>query len=102
MVPYVEKYMAALDGAMLANSPGGDVQAALTTYDTSKQNLQRELADTDVVPDVRTGVTNRFELEVRVPYVGRHDQVTTLPGFGHNAHVQDPTALTSALDDVDG
>ena len=24
--------------------------------------------------DVRTGVTNRFELEVRVPYVFRHDQ----------------------------
>ena len=28
--------------------------------------------------DVRTGVTNRFELEVRAPYIFRHDQTTTL------------------------
>jgi signal transduction histidine kinase len=61
MVPSIEKYMAALEGAMLANSTGGDAQAALTTFDTSKQNLQRELAGTDVVPDVRTGVTGLLD-----------------------------------------
>ncbi|MET0476220.1 MAG: ATP-binding protein [Mycobacterium sp.] len=58
IVPSIEKYMAALDGVMLANSTGGDAQAALTAFDTSKQNLQRELAGTDVVPDVRNGVTS--------------------------------------------
>ena len=61
MVPYVEKYMVALDGAMLANSTGGDAQAALTTFDTSKQNLQRQLTRTDVVPDVRAGVTGLLD-----------------------------------------
>ncbi|MGH3640163.1 MAG: ATP-binding protein [Mycobacterium sp.] len=61
LVPSIEKYMAALDGAMLANSTGGDAQAALTAFDTSKQNLQRELAGTDVVPDVRTGVTGLLD-----------------------------------------
>ena len=28
--------------------------------------------------DIRTGVTNRFEIEVRAPYLFRHDQTTTL------------------------
>ncbi|MDT5178776.1 MAG: hypothetical protein QOJ95_2974 [Mycobacterium sp.] len=57
MVPAIEKYMAALDGALLANSTGGDAQASLSAFDTSKQNLQRKLSGTDVVPDVRTGIT---------------------------------------------
>lgn len=61
MVPSIEKYMAALDGAMLANSAGGDAQASLSAFDTSKQNLQRRLASTDVVPDVRTGVTGLLD-----------------------------------------
>lgn len=61
MVPSIEKYMAALEGALLANSTGGDAQAALSTFDGSKQNLQRKLADTEVVPDVRTGVTSLLD-----------------------------------------
>lgn len=61
MLPSIEKYMAALDGAMLANSAGGDAQASLNTFDTSKQNLQRQLADTDVAPDVRTGITGLLD-----------------------------------------
>ena len=61
VVPSIEKYMAALDGALLANSAGGDVQGALSEFDTSKQNLQRRLAGTDVVPDVRTGVTSLLD-----------------------------------------
>ncbi|BBZ26995.1 histidine kinase [Mycolicibacterium madagascariense] len=61
LVPAIEKYMAALDGALLANSAGGDVQGALSEFDTSKENLQRRLASTDVVPDVRTGVTSLLD-----------------------------------------
>ncbi|TPG34645.1 ATP-binding protein [Mycolicibacterium hodleri] len=61
MVPSIEGYMAALDDAMLANSTGGDAQASLRAFDTSKQNLQRQLSTTDVVPDVRTGVTRLLD-----------------------------------------
>ena len=61
MVPAIEEYMSALDAAMLANSTGGDAQASLRAFDTSKQNLQRQLSTTDVVPDVRTGVTRLLD-----------------------------------------
>jgi signal transduction histidine kinase len=57
MVPAVNEYAAALEGAMLVNSTGGDPQQALATFDASKQNLQRHLADTNVLPDVAKGVT---------------------------------------------
>ncbi|MDT5248262.1 MAG: hypothetical protein QOJ28_896, partial [Mycobacterium sp.] len=57
MVPAVNDYASALEGAMLANSTGGDPQSALAAFDSSKQNLQRHLADTNVVPDVAKGVT---------------------------------------------
>ena len=57
MVPAIVNYMAALDSAMLASSVGGDMQAALTRFDLTRQELQRRLADTDVAPDVGTGVT---------------------------------------------
>jgi signal transduction histidine kinase len=56
MVPAIESYMAALDGAMLASSTGGDTQAALTKFDSSRQELQRRLSDTDTPPDVSKGV----------------------------------------------
>jgi signal transduction histidine kinase len=56
MVPAIESYMASLEGAMLATSTGGDTQAALTKFDSSKQELQRRLTDTDVAPDVSKGV----------------------------------------------
>jgi signal transduction histidine kinase len=61
MVPSIEEYMAALEGALLANSTGGDAQASLNTFDTSKQNLQRRLSSTDVAPDVRRGVTGLLD-----------------------------------------
>jgi len=57
MVPAIESYMGALDAAMLASSTGGDTQSALSTFDTARQNLQRRLTDTDVVPDVSKAVT---------------------------------------------
>ncbi|MGX9790141.1 ATP-binding protein [Mycobacterium sp. MMS18-G62] len=56
MVPAIEGYMASLEGAMLASSTGGDTQSALTKFDSSRQELQRRLADTDVAPDVSKGV----------------------------------------------
>ena len=56
MVPAIETYMASLDGAMLASSTGGDTQAALTKFDTSRQELQRRLAGTDIPPDVSKGI----------------------------------------------
>ncbi len=61
MVPSIEKYMAALDGALLADSTGGDAQAASTTFDASKRDLRTRLADTDVAADVRTGVTDLLD-----------------------------------------
>jgi signal transduction histidine kinase len=56
MVPTIESYMASLEGAMLASSTGGDTQAALAKFDSSRQELQRRLTDTDVAPDVSKGV----------------------------------------------
>jgi len=61
MVPAIEGYTAALEGALLANSAGGDAQAALNEFDTSKQKLRNQLAETDVAPDVRTGVTGLLD-----------------------------------------
>src|SRR5215208_422785 len=56
MVPAIESYMGALDDALLASSTGGDTQAALTKFDSSRQELQGRLSDTDVPPDVDKGV----------------------------------------------
>jgi signal transduction histidine kinase len=56
MVPAIESYMASLDGAMLASSTGGDIQAALTKFDASRQDLQKRLTSADVPPDVSKGV----------------------------------------------
>jgi signal transduction histidine kinase len=61
MAPVIADYMAALEGALLANSTGGDAQAALTEFDSSKQELAQALESTDVVPDVGTGVTNLLD-----------------------------------------
>src|SRR3954470_3112777 len=57
MVPAIESYMGALDGAMLASFTGGGTQAALSNFDTTRQELQRRLTDTDIAPDVSKGVT---------------------------------------------
>lgn len=57
MVPAVVKYMSALDAAVLAGSTGGDAQAVLSEFDTARQGLQRQLDQTDVLPDVDSGVT---------------------------------------------
>jgi signal transduction histidine kinase len=58
MAPAIVNYMAALDGAMLASSSGGDPQAALSEFDSSKRELQRRLSDTDNAVDVSKGVAS--------------------------------------------
>jgi signal transduction histidine kinase len=83
MVPAIEDYMAALEGALLANSTGGDAQTALTAFDSSKQNLQSRLGDTTVVPDVGKGVTALLQGgqalldKVTANSIGLRDRVTT-------------------------
>ena len=62
MVPAIVSYMTALNGAMLAPSAGGDTQAAMSTFDSSRAELQRRLENTPDVPlDVRKGVTTMLE-----------------------------------------
>ncbi len=62
MVPAIVSYMNALNGAILAPSAGGDTQAAMSTFDSSRAELQRRLNDTpDVPPDVRKGVTSMLD-----------------------------------------
>jgi signal transduction histidine kinase len=57
LVPAIENYMGALEGAMLAGSTGGDAQTALTNFDASRRELQGRLDATDVASDVREVVT---------------------------------------------
>ena len=61
IVPAIVNYMAALDAAMLASSTGGDPQATLTEFDSSRQELQRRLTDTDTPDDVNKGVTSMID-----------------------------------------
>lgn len=83
MVPAVVEYMAALDTAVLAGSAGGDAQAALSEFDTARQALQRQLDETDVLPDVDSGVTAILQggqdlvNKVGSNSIGLRDRVTT-------------------------
>lgn len=83
MVPAVVEYMAALDAAVLAGSAGGDAQAALSEFDTARQALQRQLDETDVLPDVDSGVTAILQdgqdlvNKVGSNSIGLRDRVTT-------------------------
>ncbi len=62
MVPAIVSYMNALNGAILAPAAGGDVQAAIGAFDSSRAELQRRLNGTsDVPPDVQKGVTSMLE-----------------------------------------
>jgi signal transduction histidine kinase len=56
MVPAIENYMASLNAAMLAGSTGGDAQAALTKFDSARQDLQRRLSGAQSAADVSKGV----------------------------------------------
>jgi signal transduction histidine kinase len=57
VIPAITKYMSALDVALLASSTGRDVEGARKNYEARKYELQTRLADTDVIPDVRSGVS---------------------------------------------
>ncbi len=62
MVPAIVSYMNALNGAILAPAAGGDVQAAIGAFDSSRAELQRRLNGTsDIPPDVQKGVTSLLE-----------------------------------------
>jgi signal transduction histidine kinase len=83
LVPAIEDYMATLDAALLANSTGGDAQAALSAFDASKQTLQTRLRDTAVVPDVGKGITSLLQGgqalldKVTANGIGLRDRVTS-------------------------
>ena len=62
MVPAIVSYMNALNSAMLAVPAGGDTQAAMSSFDSSRAELQRRLEETSDVPaDVQQGVTSMLE-----------------------------------------
>ena len=54
LVPAIERYMAALDAAVLAGPGGADVQPS--EFDNSRAALKQRLDETDVPRDVRDGV----------------------------------------------
>ena len=57
VLPAITQYMSALDVALLAPAAaGGDVEGAKKNFETRKYELQTQLAGTDVIPDVRSGV----------------------------------------------
>ena len=83
VLPVITKYMSALDVALLASSTGRDVEGAKKNYEARKHELQTRLADTDVTPDVRSGVTTllgggqALVDKVADNSIGLRDRVTT-------------------------
>jgi len=83
LLPAITKYMSALDVALLAGSAGRDVDGAKQNYEARKYELQSRLADTDVTPDVRSGVSTLLNGgqglldKVTDNSIGLRDRVTT-------------------------
>ena len=83
VLPAITKYMSALDVALLASSTGRDVEGAKKNYEARKGELQTRLADTDVTPDVRSGVSTLLNDgqslldKVADNSIGLRDRVTT-------------------------
>jgi len=83
VLPAITKYMSALDVALLANSTGRDVEGAKKNYEARKYELQTRLADTDVIPGVRSGVSTLLNGgqalldKVADNSIGLRDRVTT-------------------------
>lgn len=83
VIPAITKYMSALDVALLASSTGRDVEGAKKNYAARKYELQTRLADTDVIPDVRSGVNTLLNGgqslldKVLDNSIGLRDRVTT-------------------------
>lgn len=57
LIPDINTYMAALEGALVTNTVGGDIPAAMAQFSQQKDALQAHLDGTDAVPDVRLAVT---------------------------------------------
>ncbi len=83
VIPAITKYMSALDVALLASSTGRDVEGAKKNYEARKYELQTRLADTNVSPDVRSGVSTLLNGgqalldKVLANGIGVRDRVTT-------------------------
>jgi signal transduction histidine kinase len=83
MVQPIEKYMSALNDALLANSTGADTQAAHSAFDQSRAALQRQMAGTDVAPDIHSSVTTLLNAgpalldRVQSNSISLRDEVTT-------------------------
>ncbi|MGD1240814.1 ATP-binding protein [Mycobacterium seoulense] len=61
VVPVITKYMSALDVALVAGSTGRDVEGAKKNFEARKYELDTRLRDTDVSPEVRSGVNNLLD-----------------------------------------
>nr|WP_204804070.1 sensor histidine kinase [Mycobacterium riyadhense]VTO95129.1 sensory histidine kinase CreC [Mycobacterium riyadhense] len=83
VIPAITKYMSALDVALLASSTGHDVEGAKKNFAARKYELQTRLANTDVIPDVRSGVNTLLNGgqalldKVLANSIGLRDRVTT-------------------------
>ncbi|MGD9619841.1 MAG: ATP-binding protein [Mycolicibacterium sp.] len=56
LVPVIAGYLAALEATMIAPTDGGDAQAALSTFDTSRDDLRHHVDGTEVPDGVRAAV----------------------------------------------
>lgn len=61
LVPTIVGYMSALENAMVTATEGGDAQGALAQFDARRADLGRQVAATDVVPDVRLATTTLLD-----------------------------------------
>ena len=83
VLPAITNYMSALDVALLATTAGNDVEGAKKNFEARKNALQTRLGDTDVIPDVRSGVSTLLNGgqalldKVTDNSIGVRDRVTT-------------------------
>ncbi|MDT5203917.1 MAG: hypothetical protein QOD34_553 [Mycobacterium sp.] len=81
VIPTITNYMSALDAALLASSTGRDAEGAQKDFAARKDELQLRLADTEVIPDVRSGVNTLLNggqaLLDKDNSIGLRDKVTT-------------------------
>ncbi|ORV53775.1 histidine kinase [Mycobacterium europaeum] len=61
LVPVITKYMSALDVALVAGGTGRDVEGAKKNFDARKYELDTRVRDTDVSPEVQSGVNNLLD-----------------------------------------
>lgn len=57
LIPDIDAYMAAMEGVLIAATEGGDGQAAMSTFDERKSDLQQRVDATDVPEDVGQAVS---------------------------------------------